>query len=119
LCVSIFLMILYMGMNFHPTKMMALLLLLLGLLIVPVVYSEILYRNRYAIVHVFLNSLLPLSFFVITVTVGEITGEFIYGFFTILLCFLWLDTRIQLSKWRHGLLCAHCVESCKMFSVPV
>lgn len=118
LCVSILLMIIYTGIEFQLTKMMAYLLLFLGLFILPVVYSEILYRSRYAIVHVVINSMLPLSFFLITIGVGGITGQFIYGFFTILLCFLWLDTRIQLSKWRHSILCTHCSESCKMFTDP-
>ncbi len=118
LCVSILLMILYAVTDFQFTKMMSYFLLLLGLFILPVVYVEILYRSRHAIVHVVINSLMPLSFFIITISVGGITGKFIYGFFTILLCFLWLDTRIQLSKWHHRSLCTHCFESCKMFTDP-
>ncbi len=108
LCVSILFMILYLIINFHPTQMSILFLFLVGLLIIPIIYSEIIYRSKHTIIHVFLNSLLPISFFIITVAIGEITGKFIYSFLTILLCFLWLDTRIQLSKWRHGLLCKNC-----------
>ena len=119
LCVSILLMILYMITDFQLTNMMFILLILLGLFILPVVYVEIIYRTRYAIVHVFINSMLPLSFFIITISVGGFTGKFVYGFFTILLCFLWLDTRIQLSKWHHRLLCTNCLESCKMFTVRI
>jgi len=119
LYMSIVSMLLYIIADFQLTRMMSLLLLVLGLSIVPAVYIEILYRSRYAIVHVFINSLMPVSFFIITIAVGEITGEFIYGLFSILLCFLWLDTRIHLSKSHHRSLCRNCVESCKMFTVSV
>ncbi len=115
LCASMVLMILYVVTDFQLTNMMSYLLILLGLFILPVVYIEILYRSRYAIVHVIINSLMSLSFFIIIIAVGELTGKFVYGFFTILLCFLWLDVRIQLSKWHHGSLCKNCFESCKMF----
>lgn len=119
LCVSIVLMLLYILADFQLTRMMSLILFVLGLSIIPVVYIEILYRSKKAIVHVFINSLLPVGFFIITIAVGEITGEVIYGLFSILLCFLWLDTRIQLSKSHHRSLCRNCVESCKMFTVSV
>jgi len=119
LCAAILLMILYMATDFQLIKMMSYLLLLLGLSILPVVYVEILHRSKYAGVHVFINSMLPLSFFIITISVEAITGKFISSLFTILLCFLWLDTRIQLSKWHHSLLCTHCSENCKMFTGSV
>ncbi|MCX6662347.1 MAG: hypothetical protein NTY91_07350 [Euryarchaeota archaeon] len=105
--------------DYQPTNMISYLLLLLGLFILLVVYIEVLYRSRYAIVHVIINSLMPFSFFIITIAVGGLTGKFVYGFFTILLCFLWLDTRIHLSKWHHRSLCKNCFESCKMFMVRV
>jgi len=118
-CASIVLMILYIITDFQLSTMISRLLLFLGLFILPVVYIEILYRSRYAIVHVILNSLMPLSFFIITIAVGGYTGKLVYGFFTILLCFLWLDTRVQLSKWHHSLICNNCFESCKTFPALV
>jgi hypothetical protein len=92
---------------------MSFLLLLLGLFILIVVYGEIIYRSHHPMVHTVINSLLPLSFSIVTMAVVGCTGEFVYGLFTILICFLWLDTRIRLSKWRHNLLCIQCSESCK------
>jgi hypothetical protein len=96
---------------------MSVLFILLGLLILAIVFGETFYQSQSVLLHVFINSLLPLSFFLLTIAVGEMTGQFVYGFFAVLLCFLWLDTRIQLSKWRHSLLCSMCSESCKMFPV--
>jgi len=119
LCASILLMILYLAVDIQLTKAVSYVLLALGLLILPVVYVEILYQRKSAILHVFINSMLPISFFIITIAVEGLTGTFVYGFFTILLCFLWLDTRIQLSSWYHRAYCINCSESCKMYTAPV
>jgi len=117
--VSILLMLLYLILDVPQSKIISYLLFIVGLFILTFVFIEIVYSNRHPLVHVFFNSLLPLSFFLIIIAAIGLTGKLVYGFFTILLCFLWLDVRIQLSKWRHRFLCTHCVESCKMFKVPV
>ena len=119
LCSAIVIMILYLITDIQLTNVMSLLFLIFGLFTLAVVFIEILHRSRHAIVHVFINSLMPVSFFLITIAVSSITGEFIYGFFSILMCFLWLDTRIHFSKSRHRILCTECSESCKMFTVPI
>jgi hypothetical protein len=119
LCVSGLLMILYLSLDFKQPKIIFYLLFIVGLFILIFVYFEIVYKNRHPLLHVFFNSLLPLSFFIITIVVVELTGKLIYGFFTILLCFLWLDTRVQLSKWRHRLLCTNCTEPCKMYDTSI
>lgn len=116
LCISIALMILYLILEFQPTQITALLLLLFGLFILVAVFVEIRHRKRHVKVHVLINSLLPLSFFIIIISVISTTGNVLFGFLSMLLCFLWLDTRIQLSKSHHSMLCRSCLESCKMFS---
>lgn len=115
LCISIMLMILYLILDVTQSKIISYLLFIVGLFILTFVCLEIVYSNRHPLVHVFSNSLLPLSFFIIIIAVMGLTGKLVYGFFTILLCFLWLDVRIQLSKWRHNLICTYCTESCKMY----
>jgi len=117
LCASILFMILYLFTNFTHPKMIAFLLIFLGLFICMVVFLEVISRNNPPLVHVFTNSLVIPSFFFITVSVVDLTGKTVYGLFTILLCFLWLDTRIQLSGWRHRTVCRQCPESCKMYVV--
>jgi uncharacterized protein YacL len=119
LCASIVLMILYVVIDFRQLKMISYLLFIVGLFIITFVYFEIVYSNRHPLFHVFSNSLLPLSFFIITIAVVGLTEKLVYGFFTILLCFLWLDTRVQLSKRRHRLLCLYCSESCKMYDTSI
>lgn len=119
LCSAIVIFILYMMTDIQLTNVMSFHFLIFGLFTLAVVFIEILHRSRHAIVHIFINSLMPVSFFLITIAVGSITGEFIYGLFSILMCFLWLDTRIHFSKSRHSILCTECSESCKMFTVPI
>jgi hypothetical protein len=119
LCVSILLMILYIVINLTQLKIISYLFFILGLFILPFIYLEIIQRSKHPLVHILSNSMLPLSFFFITISVIGLTGKLVYGLFTILLCFLWLDTRIQLSQWRHRLLCMYCTESCKMYDMTV
>jgi ABC-type nickel/cobalt efflux system permease component RcnA len=119
LCVSIMLMILYLILDVTQSKIISYLLFIIGLFILTFVYIEIVYSNRHPLLHVFSNSLLPLSFFIIIIAIIGLTGKLVYGFFTILLCFLWLDVRIQLSKWRHSLLCTYCTETCKIYDTII
>jgi hypothetical protein len=119
LCVSILLMMLYIITDYTQLKMISYMLFILGLFILIVVYLEIMYGSRHPIFHVLSNGMLPLAFFSITISVVGVTGKYVYGLFTILLCFLWLDVRIQLSKWRHRLFCLDCTESCKMYDASL
>lgn len=88
---------------------------ILGCIILAVVYSEIVVPVRYAIVHVFSNSMLIVSFLFFTLSIFYITGKIVYGVIAILFSFLWLDTRIQLSSYSHKRICQLCVERCKMY----
>jgi hypothetical protein len=117
--ISIMLMILYLILDVTQSKIISYLLFIVGLFILTFVYIEIVYSNRHPLLHVFSNSLLPLSFFIIIIAIIGLTGNLVYSFFTLLLCFLWLDVRIHLSKWRHSLLCLYCPESCKMYGTSI
>lgn len=108
-------MVVYTTTDIQQTKISSSLLLLLGLIFLLLVYIEIFRRSGSPMLHVFLNSLMPLGFSLITIAVVGFTGKPLYGLFSILLCFLWLDTRIRLSKWRHSCICQQCHESCKRF----
>jgi hypothetical protein len=119
LCVSILLMMFYIITEYSQRKMISYLLYILGLFILTVVYLEIVYGRNHPTFHVFSNSMLPISFFLITISVVGRTGKSVYGLFTVLFCFLWLDARIHLSKWRHRRLCTYCTESCKMYDARV
>ena len=87
----------------------------LGLIIIFLTYIEIMLPIRHAITHVISNIFLVISFLIITIGIFEITGNKIYGMIGVTLSFLWLDTRIQLSSWRHNRICRNCNESCKIY----
>jgi hypothetical protein len=111
---SIILMILYIVVPFKQPPTISRLLFFLGLLVIALVYLEIIKGSRLSIIHVLSNAMFVLSFFFITISILELSGKVMYGLFSILLCILWLDTRIQLSRWQHRRLCSSCPEPCKI-----
>lgn len=115
LIVSISLMILYGATNTPLAWLTPRLLLILGFLMISLVYIETFSQKRKPIVHVVVSSVFPVGFCFIEIAIISITRNFIYSLFAILFCVLLLDTRIQLSKLRHSLLCTQCPESCKSF----
>jgi len=116
---SIVLMILYVVVPFQQPPTISRLLFFLGLLFIVFVYLEIIRGSRHSIIHVLSNALLVLSFFFITTSIVELSEKVVYGLFTILLCILWLDTRIQLSRWHHSRLCSSCLQSCKIYEATI
>lgn len=112
---SILVMILYVLFPFSQTQFTLRLMLFLGLIIIIFVFLEIVQTKQHSIIHILSNSILILSFSMITVGILELSGKIEYGFYTILLCILWLDTRIRISKWHHIRLCKSCKKPCKMY----
>lgn len=90
-------------------------LIMLGMVLIALNYIEIVIPARKAHLHLIFNVLLVISFFFIITGIFHLTGSVIYGLFGILISFLWLDTRIQLSNWHHFEVCKNCSETCKVF----
>ncbi len=115
LLVSIILMFVYLLSNPIISYSMYLLMVFFGIIIIIMNYFEILVQKRKKIVHLILNILLILSFFLITISIFEITGKLTFGFITLIFCFLWIDTRAQLSFLKHRIICLECKHECKMY----
>ena len=113
--ISIILMIIYVIIASNQSSTIFHLLIFLGLIMIGLTYVEIILPVRHAVVHVISNIFLVISFLLITVSIFEITGNKIYGTISVIISFLWLDTRIQLSNWQHARICEHCSETCKMY----
>jgi hypothetical protein len=90
-------------------------LIFIGLTIVFLNYGEIMMSVRNPHVHVVSNTFLVVGFLLVVLGVFELTGSILYGLFGILISFLWLDTRIRLSKWRHHRICEECGADCKAY----
>lgn len=113
--VSIFLMIIYILFPDGLSQTILYIFIILGISIITLNYIEIIIPKRNAFVHLLCNVFLVISFFLIVISIFQLTGNIIYGLFGVILSFLWLDTRIQLSNWRHALICKDCSELCKMY----
>ena len=94
--------------NFH-------IFLLIGILLILTLFVIILFIIRNPIVRVLSNSIFVFSFFIIVISILEITGSYVYGLLTGLFSFLLVDTRIQISKWSHINTCKNCKRECKMY----
>lgn len=88
--------------------------LFIGFILIGLVYIETILSKRQAMLHVIFNLMLVVAFLLITIGVLELTKASGPGVISILLSFLWLDTRIRLSKWRHTMICRNCGK-CKPF----
>jgi hypothetical protein len=91
-------------------------LVIFGMVLIALNYIEIVIPGRKAYFHMISNCFLVISFFFIITGIFHLTGSVIYGLFGILISFLWLDTRIQLSNWHHFKVCKNCRQTCKVFN---
>jgi hypothetical protein len=112
---SIILVIIYLAVNSKITLMVSYFLIYIGLIMIALNLIEIIIPNRHKIIHIFSNILIMIGFLMIVIGVFEITGSKTYAIFGIIFTFLWLYTRIQLSNFRHSMICDKCKEKCKMY----
>jgi len=113
--ISMLLVIIYIFIIENILSTLSLLFIVLGDIIIGFSFYEINKQNRNTHIHILSNILLVVSFFLITIGLLEITGDKIFGIIGIIFSFLWLDTRVQLSKWKHENICQKCKKSCKMY----
>lgn len=71
--------------------------------------------SRSAIIHLTSNVMLVEGFLLLVFGIFRLTGDAGFGILGVILSFLLLDTRIQLSNWRHAQACASCQETCKSY----
>ncbi|NIN69724.1 MAG: hypothetical protein GTO63_34580 [Anaerolineae bacterium] len=90
-------------------------LLASGLALVGAKYIETLSPWSRASGRIISNGLLVVGFFLIVMSVLELSGSAVLGVLGVVVSFLFLDTRIQLSRWRHVRTCSECSESCKVY----
>ncbi len=90
-------------------------LLASGLALVGAKYVETLLPLDRVSARLIFNSLLVVGFFLIVMSVSELSGSAALGILGVVISFLFLDTRIQLSRLRHVKTCRDCSESCKVY----
>ena len=108
-------MIFYISLSSEKSIISYRFLFFIGILIIIFSYLEIIFLIRNSVIHIISNISLIISFLIITISIFELLENIIYGLITILLSFLWIDTRIYLSKWNHKKICKRCIRDCKMY----
>lgn len=64
-----------------------------------------------------LNGLMVMGFGLVSVGLLESTGELAWGLVGVVISILWMDTRIQASRWNHAAICVACEEECVAYSL--
>ena len=111
--INIVLIVLYL--TFYNIIIDFRILLLIGLILVMVLFFIFIFMKRKPLSRVVTNAIFMLSFFFIIISILEITGSFVFGLLAGLLCFLFVDTRIKISKWTHVKICRNCEKDCKRY----
>jgi hypothetical protein len=73
------------------------------------------YRSVRGRTSVALNAAFVVGLFLAVAGVMGASGEWTYGMIAVVLCFLWLETRMVTSQWHHVTVCARCPEACKAY----
>jgi len=113
--ISILLMSGYIAFPIEIQHIHLYVLVIFGMLLIVLNFVEIIIPARIAYIHLICNIFLVISFFLIILGILHLTGNMIYGLLAVLISYLWLDTRVQLSAWRHSRVCQNCNESCKVY----
>jgi len=113
--ISIFFMVIYIFLSSEISSKIFPVLIFPGMILVAINYMETAITMRNAALHVISNIFLVIGFFFVVTGILQLTGSIIYGVFGIIISFLWLDTRIQLSNFRHAGICKDCTEDCKAY----
>lgn len=90
-------------------------LVALGLFMVVVCTAAVAWHPSAPCLHVLFNAILVMGFLVVTIGVTSAGADVMLGLFAILICWLWLDARIQFSHWQHERACELCGRSCRAY----
>jgi len=113
--ISIILMIVYIGVVQDLTSGIAFGFIVVGYATISLAYLEIMLTRRKVVLHIVSNASIMIAFLLIVIGMLEVTGNEIAGLLSIFFSFLWIDTRIRISKWSHSIDCANCSEICKIY----
>lgn len=113
--ISIFLTSIYIVFIEEIAPSILQILIISGIVFIAFNYLETVIHRRIVFLHLISNVFLVVGFFLVTIGIYHSTGSTVYGFFGIIISFLWLDTRIKLSSWHHSEICFKCSENCKVY----
>ena len=89
-------------------------MLYIGILTVIIVLVEISTITK-PVIHIFSNIFFIVAILLILLGILEITHDKSYGFISIMISFIFIQTRIHLSKLKHTNTCNNCSKECKIY----
>lgn len=113
--VAIFFTVAYIALQVNVNAVILYALLTIGILLVALSLADIMFSLGKSKWHNRINIFLVIGFFLVVVGMHLLTGSAAFALIGIIISFLWLDTRIQLSSLRHRETCKTCDQPCKMF----
>jgi len=111
---SVFLMTLYLMMEASFSPAAKYMMIFIGILFVLIGLVEY-FTISNTILHIILNIIFVIALLLIIVGILEITQNKIYGFISIMISFIFIETRIHLSHWKHARICNDCINDCKIY----
>ncbi len=113
--IAIFLTTIYFIISKNISYSIFFIFVILGMILIALSFFEIVISLRKGSLHLVSNVLLVVGFFFVIIGLFQVTGKTVYGLIAVVISFLWLDTRIQLSDWNHVRVCKDCGEPCKVY----
>jgi len=107
--------VLYVAVPMETTQGILVALMFLGMVLIAFSYLDIAFSFGNARTHLAVNFLLVIGFYSVVISVHQLSGSIAFSLVSIIISFLWLDTRIQLSSWRHAETCKKCGEMCRIY----
>jgi len=89
-------------------------LLIGGFCAVSFAFTEASVKRRVGAAHLMANALMIVGFLSLVVAMTSVGGA-VPGLLAVAFSYLWIDTRIELSLWRHSKVCSECPQTCKMY----
>ncbi|UCE74668.1 MAG: hypothetical protein JSV56_02925 [Methanomassiliicoccales archaeon] len=114
--ISMFLTVIYIALPIELSKAFNLILIMLGLICITFNYIMIIGPLKNSFLHLISNIFLVVGFFFVIIGVFQVSRSLFFGIIGVIISFLWLDTRIRLSSWRHIKICENCSSACKAYS---
>ena len=91
------------------------LFIILGMAFIAQNYIITVIFLRNSLLHLISNIFFVIGLFLVVICIFLITGSRVLGVFAVIISILFLDTRIQLSKFRHSNICKNCCQKCKCY----
>ena len=113
--ISVVAMTLYLFLKPGISDVVLSLAIAFGLSVLFLTFTVGMKHDRGSLLNTAVNVCMILGLCSLTIGMLEITGNLYAGLLSILFSYLWIDTRIQISQWRHSVACSSCHCPCKSY----